>query len=69
MITNMTQKKLWQNLKELGYQNKSKDSSNIVLDIDGKKWFESKEDADQFNKFFTGVATKLVGELSQPSGL
>ena len=65
----MTQKKLWQNLKELGYQNKSKDSSNIVLDIDGKKCFECKEVADQFNKFFTGVAAKLVGELPQPSGL
>ena len=56
-------KKLWQNLKELGYQNKSKDSYNIVLDIDGKKCFECKEVADQFNKFFTGVAAKLVGEL------
>ena len=29
-------KKLWQNLKELGYQNKSKDSSSIVLDIGDK---------------------------------
>ena len=64
-----SKKKLWQNLKELGYQNKSKDSSNIVLDIDGKKWFESKEVAGQFNKFFTGVAAKLVGELPHPSGL
>ena len=26
-------KKLWQNLKDLGYQNKTKDSTNIVLDI------------------------------------
>ena len=62
-------KNLWQNLKELGYQNKSKYSSKIVLDIDGKKSFESKENADQFNKFFTGVAAKLVGELPQRCGL
>ena len=29
----------------------------------------SKEVANQFNNFFTGVAAKLVGELPQPSGL
>ena len=62
-------KKLWKNLKELGYQNKTKDSTNMVLDIDGKKCFENKEVANHFNKFFTGVAAKLAGELPEPSGL
>ena len=32
-------KKLWQNLKELGYQNKSKDCSNLFWTLIAKKMF------------------------------
>ena len=35
----------------------------MVLNIDGKKCFDNKEVANQFNKFFTRVAAKLVDEL------
>ena len=30
-------RQLWKHLKDLGYQSKSKESTNIVLDVDGKK--------------------------------
>ena len=61
-------KRLWETLKSLGYDNKSKSSANTVLDVDGIKIHDSKEVADHFNKFFTEVAEKLVGKLPEPSG-
>lgn len=62
-------KKLWQCLKSLGYHTKSKETSSIVLDIDGKKCYESKSVVDYFNKFFIEIATKLVGMLPRPRNL
>ena len=62
-------KKLWESLKELGYQNKSKVAAKIVLDFEGRRCYENKEVASHFNTFFTEVATKLVSELPNPSGL
>ena len=56
-------------IKTLDIKIKLKTLTNIVLDIDGKKCYENKEVANQFNKFFTGVAAKLVDELPQPCGL
>ena len=62
-------KKLWESLKELGYQNKSKVSAKIVLEFAGNRYYENKEVASHFNTFFTEVAAKLVSELPNPSGL
>ena len=42
-------KQLWKHLKDLGYQSKSKESRNIVLDVDGKKYHDKKAVADQLN--------------------
>ena len=56
-------KQLWKHLKDLGYQSKSKESTNIVLDVDGKKCHDKKAVADHFNQFFTQIACKLVSKL------
>ena len=56
-------KQLWKHLKDLGYQSKSKESTNIVLDVDGKKCHDKKAVADHFNQFFTQIASKLVSKL------
>ena len=56
-------KKLWSHLKTLGYSNKSKDKSNIVLRIDDELCHNSKKVADYINKFFTYVASNLVSKL------
>ena len=45
-------KKLWQNLKTLGYSKKGDESGKIVLNKDGVKIHESKDVANHFNTFF-----------------
>ena len=50
------QKKLWGQLQNLGYSSKKKESSNVVLEIDGETCFEV---ANCFNKFSTTVASNL----------
>ena len=55
-------KKLWQQLKNLGYNSKGKQSSNVVLDIDGETCFDSKKVANCFNNF-TSIASTLVEKL------
>jgi hypothetical protein len=62
-------KKLWQNLKNLGYSSKGKDSSKVVIDIQGTKCFDAKTNACHFNKFFTGIAASLVNKLPTSSNL
>lgn len=57
-------KKLWEQLKDLGYSNKSKQSGNINVKIDGKINHDPISVANKFNNFFTTVATKLVNKLS-----
>ena len=56
-------KKLWKQLKSLGYSNKQKEGSNIVLKINGETCHDSKVIADHFNEFFTNVAANLVEKL------
>ncbi|XP_072028067.1 uncharacterized protein [Amphiura filiformis] len=56
-------KQLWKHLKDLGYQSKSKESTNIVLDVDGIKCHDKKDVADHFNNFFTQIASNLVSKL------
>ena len=49
--------------KNLGYNSKDKQSSNIVLDIDGDTCFDSKKVANWFNIFFTRIASTFVEKL------
>ena len=56
-------KKLWDQLKKLGYSSKKKESSNVVLEIDGETCFDPKKEANCFNGFFTTVASNLVDKL------
>ena len=56
-------KQLWKHLKDLGYQSKSKESTNIVLVVDGKKCHDKKVVTDHLNHFFTQIASKLVSKL------
>lgn len=46
---------------------KKEDNSSIVLTIDGETCHDQKSVADDFNQFFTTVASTLV--LRLPSGL
>ena len=41
-------KKLWEQIKSLGYSNKSKSSPTIVLNIDNANCFEDKKDCKSF---------------------
>ena len=45
-------KKLWQQLKYLGYKNKQNESSKIVLKIDSAMCHGPKRIAESFNIFF-----------------
>ena len=56
-------KKLWDQLKKLGYSSKKKESGNVVLEIDGETGFDPKKVANCFNGFFTTVASNLVDKL------
>jgi hypothetical protein len=49
-------KNLWSHLKRLGYRNKCKDNSKIVLSIDNELCHDSKKVANHINKFFTNIA-------------
>ena len=56
-------KKLWSHLKSLGYSNKSKKSSNIILKVDGEVCFDPLKVATHINTFFVTVANKLTSSL------
>lgn len=56
-------KKLWQQLKNLGYSGKSKENSKTVLKIEDELCFDGKKIASYFNTFFTTVASTLVSKL------
>ena len=61
--------KLWQTLKSLGTSSRSKcDTKNIGLKIDNEMCFDKLKVAEQFNMFFTTVASSLVNKLSQGTG-
>ncbi len=49
-------KKLWKQLKNLGYSGKSKDNSKTVLKIDDEVCFDGRKIASYFKKFFTSIA-------------
>ena len=56
-------KKLWQQLKTLGYSNKTKGETKVVLDIDGEMCFDSNRVANYINEFYTSIASSLVNKL------
>lgn len=56
-------RKLWQQLKNLGYKNKKSESPNIVLNINGENSHDHKTISNYFNDFFTTIASKLVQKL------
>lgn len=61
-------KQLWQTLKSLGTSSKSKSrSNNIGLNINDELCFDKLKVAENFNTFFTTIASKLVEKL--PAGL
>ena len=61
--------KLWQTLKSLGTSSRSKcDTNNIGLKIDNEMCFDKLKVAEQFNMFFTTVASSLVNKLPQGTG-
>ena len=53
-------KKLWGHLKTLGYKNKVKDRSKIVIDVEGKKCYDLKTVSETFKKYFLTIASNLV---------
>ena len=56
-------KKLWEQLKSLGYSTKQKVNAKIVLDIDKEHCHDSNVIANYINHFFTNVASTLVSKL------
>ena len=56
-------RKLWQQLKELGYKNKGNEGAKIIFKINNEICHDSRTIADHFNEIFTTVATNLVSKL------
>ena len=56
-------KKLWNQLKKLGYSSKKKENSSVVLETEGETCFDPQKVANCFNNFFTTVASNLVDKL------
>ena len=56
-------KKLWGQLNTIGYSNKTKDRSKIVLESEGVKCHDSKKVCKSFNDYFLNVASILVSKL------
>ena len=62
-------KKLWQQLKTLGYSSKQKNNASVVLKNDGQLCHNLNDIANIFNTFFTTVAAKLVEKLPPPPNI
>jgi hypothetical protein len=61
-------KKLWKQFKKLGYQQKSKSDSKMVLSVNNENCHDDKLIANHFNSFFTTIASKLVEKLPSSTG-
>ena len=55
----MTQKKLWQQLKILGYKNKSNESTKVVLKFD----IETCDDPKQLQTILTHLIQNIASDL------
>jgi hypothetical protein len=62
-------KKLWHNIKSLGYSNNKKESPKIVLSNDGETYHDPCRVASHFNNFFTNIASNLVQKLPAAKNL
>ncbi|XP_069941386.1 uncharacterized protein [Cherax quadricarinatus] len=60
-------RKLWQQLKQMGYSHKPVNRSNIVLTIDNEVCHETSKVANCFNSYYTSVASTLVSKLPAAS--
>ena len=56
-------KLLWRQLNTIGYSNKSKEKSKIVLEIDGEKCFDSIKLANTMGDYFLTVVEKLKSKI------
>ena len=60
--------KLWRHLKTLGYKS-PKGDSGIVIDSNGKQFFNPSDTARLFNEFYTTVASSLLSRLPSCRGI
>ena len=56
-------KLLWKHFKTLGYSQKSKGNSRIVLNIDNEKCFDPLKIVEHINDFYINIASTLVSKL------
>ena len=59
-------KKLWKNLKMIGYSKNSRTRIKIGLNVDDEICFDEQTVANKFNVFYTTVASNLVKLLPRP---
>ena len=59
----LNSKKLWRNLKSLGYNKKTPSKGNIVLRIANKICFNAIDICNHINQFFINIASNLVNAL------
>ena len=57
-------KSLWKQFKSLGYSNKNKEKSRIVLEIDNEKCFDPKKVAQHMCNFSLNIVTILEKQTS-----
>ena len=62
-------KKLWKQFKTLGYSNKNKEKSKIVINIENNVCFDPKKIAQYMNNFFLNIASVLVNNLPSPPNI
>ena len=60
-------RKIWEGIREIIHNRFSKDTSEIYLDVDGNIITDQKKVANNFNKFYTNVAKKLLENLGKPN--
>ena len=62
-------KKLWTNLKSLGYSKKTSSKANIVLRIANSICFNALDICNHINSFFINIASNLVKALPSPRNI
>ena len=56
-------KKLWEQLKTLGYSNKCKEKAQIILNINNEKCFDPFKIVKEISTYFLTIATNLVNKI------
>ena len=59
-------KEIWRQFKTLGYSNKHKDNSKVILNIDNEICSEPIRNARDIKNYFLNVAKELVNKLPSP---